>query len=855
MPAVHPVPFGATWEWSTVDPDIIYHLRSNQIAKYNKATGISTNLDGPSTGEPVGYMAVVVGRDDWVCSSAGPVSELSRSKIFCLNPVNPSISKLIDVHNKTINGVPQSDPNWPTSAAGEVISVHNIAGGTGPLWLEVTFHKHSWGGNGGAVFNLVTNKWSLITRADFYWSGHVSMGNGKYANASGSIDGRDSRGMVLRNPDNLMNSAEYRFIYQPANTSNGWCDADHSSWLNSLTNPNAPILISRYGENPSCYQYAWTGEINVAAVDGSNTVWRFAHNYNAGLACYYGQAFAQISNDGKWALFSSPWGGTLGADTAFGCSSRIDTFIVDLMSATSSSSSGSSGGSNSSGSNTGSSGSTSGNSTTTTVRVQQNGAGVAYVGYGWGANANGVHSAGSASLTMEKGSRATLTFNGTGVTWIGFRDQWSGIANVYIDGDRKAAVDTYASPQKAQVENFSISGLSSGTHTITVEAAGARSPSSAGSWIWIDAFDVVTTTAPTNSNTGTSGGGSTGSGSTGSGSTGSGSTGSGSTGGGSTGGGSTTSPPVIPPTRVQQNGSGVSYLGYGWGANNNAVHSGGSASLTMDKGSRVTLSFSGTGVTWIGFRDQWSGIANVYIDGDRKATVDTYASPQKAQVENFSISGLSSGTHTITVEAAGARSPSSAGSWIWIDAFDVITGATSGNSTSSSSGTGSTNTPTTTTPPATTPPVSTSPPASTPTVPTPASPATFTTTRIQQNVAGIAYFGYGWGANLDPAHSGGSASLTNEKGSRVTSTFNGTGIVWIGLRDAWSGIANVYIDGVLKATVDTYASPRQAQAENFSLSGLSPGVHTITIEATGTKSASSSGRWIWIDAFDVTSPK
>ena len=193
----------------------------------------------------------------------------------------------------------------------------------------MTFHQQSWGANGGAVFNLSTNTWTRITNADVYWSGHVSMGNGKYANSSGSINGLDSRGMVLRNPDNAMNSDEYRFIAQPSSPWNGWCDADHSSWLNSVTNPNAPILISRYGGS-SCYQYAWAGEIDAAAVDGSNTVWRFAHTHNSDSSCYYGLAFAQISNDGRWALFSSPWDGTLGSDTAFGCSNRIDTFIVDL---------------------------------------------------------------------------------------------------------------------------------------------------------------------------------------------------------------------------------------------------------------------------------------------------------------------------------------------------------------------------------------------------------------------------------------------------------------------------------------------------------------------------------------------
>src|SRR5262249_29255525 len=128
-------------------------------------------------------------------------------------------------------------------------------------------------------------------------------------------------------------------------------------------NPNAPILISRYGNSSSCYQNAWTGEIDAAAVDGSNTVWRFAHNHNAGFSCYYGQAFAQISNDGKWALFSSYWDGTLGSDTSFGCSNRIDTFIVDLTGGTSSSSS-SSGSGGTSGSTTSSP--TSGGSSNTT---------------------------------------------------------------------------------------------------------------------------------------------------------------------------------------------------------------------------------------------------------------------------------------------------------------------------------------------------------------------------------------------------------------------------------------------------------------------------------------------------------
>ncbi len=327
-PLLHSLSFNANWEWSTVDPDIIYFLNGNQIAKYNKATGVRTNLGGPPNGDPVTYAAVVIGKDNWVCAAAGPGIQDSYTEIYCVNPISPGTSEFIDVYNKTINGVPQSDPNWPTSASGQVIGIHGISGGTGAKWLEVTFHQQSWGANGGAVLDLGTNTWSEITNADGYWSGHVSMGNGRYANSSGSTDGRDSRGILLRDPDNAMNSSQYLFVSQPPNTTNGWCDADHTSWLNSMTNANAPILVSRYMANTPGCAYAWTGEIYAAAVDGSNTVWRFAHNHDGG--CYYGEGFAQISNDGKWALFSSYWDGTLGADASFGCQTRIDTFIVQL---------------------------------------------------------------------------------------------------------------------------------------------------------------------------------------------------------------------------------------------------------------------------------------------------------------------------------------------------------------------------------------------------------------------------------------------------------------------------------------------------------------------------------------------
>src|SRR5262249_31861280 len=127
-PAIHSVPFGARWEWSTVDPDIIYFLNGYQIGSYNKATGGTKNLGNPLN-EPVAYFPVVVGQDNWVCAAVGSGVQDTYTKIFCVDPLTAT-SKLIDVLNKKVNGVLQTDPNWPTSATDQTIGIHEISGGT-----------------------------------------------------------------------------------------------------------------------------------------------------------------------------------------------------------------------------------------------------------------------------------------------------------------------------------------------------------------------------------------------------------------------------------------------------------------------------------------------------------------------------------------------------------------------------------------------------------------------------------------------------------------------------------------------------------------------------------------------------
>jgi hypothetical protein len=92
---------------------------------------------------------------------------------------------------------------------------------------------------------------------------------------------------------------------------------------------------------------------------------------------------------------------------------------------------------------------------------------------------------------MAAGATAKLTFTGTAVSWIGYRDEWSGIAKIILDGRVITNVDTYLSPARAQAVTYAIKNLASGKHTLTIQVTGKKNSSSGGSWIWIDAFDVT----------------------------------------------------------------------------------------------------------------------------------------------------------------------------------------------------------------------------------------------------------------------------------------------------------------------------------------------------------------------------
>jgi hypothetical protein len=373
----------------------------------------------------------------------------------------------------------------------------------------------------------------------------------------------------------------------------------------SAPDGNGWVFVETYAPSDPLGTPAWktyTNEILQIKLDGTE-VRRLAQHRSRPLNSYNYQPHVSVSRDGSRLIYNSNFG--LQASAGYPAE-YSDVYFIALSSGIT----------------------VTPGSTATEANFEQDSAAVSYSG-SWYTNNSAGHSGGSAWLAMDAGARATFTFSGSAVSWIGYRDEWSGIANVYIDGQLRATVDTSASPSQFQSVLFAQSGLPQGSHLLTIEATG--NTSSGGSWIWIDAFRVVSVEVGIGSGTGG----------------------------------------AAASARVEQDVPAVSYSG-NWYRNGISAHSGGSAVLSMDAGSRVSMAFTGTGVSWIGYMDAWSGIANVSIDNGSPIQVDTYSSSDVAQTKVHSVGGLARGNHTITIEVTGQKNGLSQGSWIWLDAFDIF---------------------------------------------------------------------------------------------------------------------------------------------------------------------------------------
>jgi hypothetical protein len=209
-------------------------------------------------------------------------------------------------------------------------------------------------------------------------------------------------------------------------------------------------------------------------------------------------------------------------------------------------------------------------------------------------------------------------------------------------------------------------------------------------------------------------------------------------------------------------------------------------------GASAAYRFTGAAIIWYTNIGPNYGIADLYVDGVRRAVVNCYSTSTHYRAA-FTVSGFNYGAHTLTVRVRGVKGSShGTGADIAIDAF------TSGR--------------------------------------------TIITT------PGLAYT---WGTVSNSAAFGGLYSWSDGLGSTATFTFRGTQVEWDTVLGPMMGRAKVYIDGVQRLSTDNYAATMQYGVQRI-FSGLTDTVHTLRIVVSGTHRIGATGSFIAVDRWVVT---
>lgn len=229
-----------------------------------------------------------------------------------------------------------------------------------------------------------------------------------------------------------------------------------------------------------------------------------------------------------------------------------------------------------------------------------------------------------------------------------------------------------------------------------------------------------------------------------------------------------------------------------WRTVSNAAAYGGSFTIDHTGGATASYRFTGSTIRWFTNVGPSYGIADLYVDGVAKVTVNCYRTTNAYRAA-FTITGLSYASHTLTIRVRGAKGSSAGvGTNIAVDAF--TTGST----------------------------VNTTP--------------------------GVTYT---WGFVKTAGASGGGYIRDDEPNVQTTFTFRGTSVTWYTVLGSSMGRAWVYIDGVRKLWVDNY-SATTVYGSSRTFGGLSDAIHTIRIVVIGNHQAAATGSYIAIDRWVVS---
>jgi photosystem II stability/assembly factor-like uncharacterized protein len=108
-----------------------------------------------------------------------------------------------------------------------------------------------------------------------------------------------------------------------------------------------------------------------------------------------------------------------------------------------------------------------------------------------------------------------------------------------------------------------------------------------------------------------------------------------------------------------------------WKLYNEASASGPGLAYANESSASAEMMFFGSSIKWIGGKGFIGGIAEVYVDEVFQGEVDLYSPNSRWQEVLFTKNNLGPGSHSIKIVVTGTKNPSSYGTYIFVDAFEV----------------------------------------------------------------------------------------------------------------------------------------------------------------------------------------
>ena len=256
-------------------------------------------------------------------------------------------------------------------------------------------------------------------------------------------------------------------------------------------------------------------------------------------------------------------------------------------------------------------------------RYEQGEARLAYTGV-WTASSAASASGGSFRFANSSGSSVTIPFSGTSLSWLAKKSPVYGIAKVTVDGGASSTVDLYDAGTLYQRNVWDTGKLANGLHTVKIQWTGDKSQAATGTNISADAFDVLGT--------------------------------------------------LVAATRFEQTDS---HLGWGpstsaWTTSNVPDASGSSFRFANSSGAKVSIKFTGVKLDIVAKKSPLYGIASIRLDGGDPIRLDLYSTTAVYKQRVWSTGFLVPGDHTVTIEWTGSKRAAATGTYINLDAVDLI---------------------------------------------------------------------------------------------------------------------------------------------------------------------------------------